>query len=236
MNNTQRKSSTRLPIFVAAVLAISFLLWHLVVIDLSHLLEWFDLERIQSVVDRSGPLGALTFIAIASLAELLTIPFLPLAAVGGIVFGKAFGFLYSVLAVSIGASLSFLISRHFLQGIAQREIFERFPRLHKLDTRLEEQGLELVASLRIIMPPPQLSWALATTRVRFRDYFIGSAIGYAPWVAAAVLFGNLIFEAESWKDLFTQQTVLIGSLLFVGFGGLVYLVHQFVQRLHHDER
>ena len=67
-------------------------------------------------------------------------------------------------------------------------------RMRKWMGRLETQPIRTIALLRLfLLFSPPLNYALALSRVRFRDYLLGSALGLLPpTVLAVVLFDEVL--------------------------------------------
>jgi uncharacterized membrane protein YdjX (TVP38/TMEM64 family) len=100
--------------------------------------------------------------------------------------------LLSIVASNLAVTLNFeLVRRLGGQPLAEIENKE----LKKLFDRLEEQPLRTVILLRLItvMFPPVTS-ALALTRLRARDHFVGSAIGMLLPVTALLLAARFLID------------------------------------------
>jgi uncharacterized membrane protein YdjX (TVP38/TMEM64 family) len=65
------------------------------------------------------------------------------------------------------------------------------------------------------MSPP-LNWALGATRVRLRDYVLGTAVGVTPGIGLGAYLGDALTDAGSWRALLTPEVVL-PALLAVAF-------------------
>ena len=63
---------------------------------------------------------------------------------------------------------------------------------------------------------PPMNWAIGTTRVRFHHYLAGSIVGVVPGVAVTVSFADAITEAQSMRDLFSLEVVILAALV-LGF-------------------
>ena len=157
----------------------------------SGVLDDLDTERIRALVDGAGVFGALLFIAIFAVGELLHVPGMLFVGAGILAYGKLAGFAVSLAAALVSISVSFIVVRA-VGGKALAEI-ER-PFVKKMLARLERQPVRTVFVLRVVLwLAPALNYALALTSIRFRDYFIGSALGLVPpLIAAALMFDWLI--------------------------------------------
>jgi uncharacterized membrane protein YdjX (TVP38/TMEM64 family) len=151
---------------------------------------WFDREHVEVVVARAGAWGPLAFIALFVGAVALQVPGLLFVAIAPALFSLEEAWLLSVLASNLAVVLNFeLVRRLGGQPLAEIESKE----LKKLFDRLDEHPLRTVMLLRLVtvMFPPVTS-ALALTKLRGRDHFVGSALGMLPAITALVFAARLL--------------------------------------------
>jgi uncharacterized membrane protein YdjX (TVP38/TMEM64 family) len=136
---------------------------------------WFDRARVAEIVASAGPFAPLSFIVLFVGAVAVQVPGLLFVALAPTLFSLEEAWLLSVVASNLAVVLNFELVRR-LGGQPLAEIENKD--LRKLFDRLEEQPLRTVVLLRLVavMFPPVTS-ALALTRLRTRDHFVGSAIG-----------------------------------------------------------
>lgn len=148
--------------------------------------EYADREKLQAVVEEAGPWGVLLFLVAFAVGELMHIPGVVFVAVGMLAFGKVDGSLVSLAGALLSVCVSFAVVRTV--GGQPLAAIER-PIFRKILDRLVTQPVRTVALLRLIfwMAPP-LNYALAMSNVKFRHYFVGSAIGLVAPVTLAALF------------------------------------------------
>jgi len=148
--------------------------------------ESLDRERVRAMVEEAGAFGFLIFIAIFAFGELIHIPGLVFVAAGVMAFGQVMGGLLGYLGALVSVSTSFFVVR--LVGGQPLAGLKR-PRLERILSHLEERPIRVVTILRLIlwMAPP-INYALAMSRIRFRDYLIGSALGLLLPIAIAITF------------------------------------------------
>jgi uncharacterized membrane protein YdjX (TVP38/TMEM64 family) len=132
-------------------------------------------------------------------ATLLLVPPGILNAVAGALFGLGRGMAVVSCANLAAAVLAFMLSRAGGRRWAQRHI-ERRQRLLAVDLALERGGFKLVFLLRCspVSPFAVVNYLLGLTRVRFRDYVLGTVAGAAPGTLALVYAGS---AAASAADL-----------------------------------
>lgn len=155
------------------------------------LTRYLEPERLQAWITQLGPLAMPGFSAIMLTGMLLALPSAPLMFAGGVLFGPALGFGLSWLTLLLGGATTYWISR----GIGRAALEPRMPaKLRQLDERLERHGFRIMLILRLtpVIPYSGLNYGSGLTRIRFKDYFWGSAIGMIPGVAAYSLMGSML--------------------------------------------
>ncbi|MHB8876504.1 MAG: TVP38/TMEM64 family protein [Myxococcaceae bacterium] len=172
------------------------------------LLEW---------IRGAGPLGMAAFAGVYVAGALLMLP--------GSVFTLGAGFAYGPLAgtllvspVSVLAStLAFLTGRFLARDWVGRRI-ARFPRFAALDQAIAESGFRTVLLLRLspLFPFNLLNYSLGLTRVRLRDYVLGSALGMLPGTVLYVYLGSLLTSAGELLSGRRPAAGPLGQLLYLG--------------------
>jgi phospholipase D1/2 len=194
-----------------------------VLAGLSWLGVWqhLSLDSMRALIDAWGPLGPLVFIAVFVAGFFVPGPEILLVAVGGVLFGAGLGFVYAWVASVVGTATTFLLVRVSAQAWVQRALRERFPRLRALDDRLERHGVATTVVLRLLLfLAPPLNWALGASRVRVRDYVVGTAIGILPGIGLTVLLADRITAAGATSALLdwdvVAPAVVLSLLIAVG--------------------
>lgn len=186
--------------------------------------------RLDGLVQMAGPLGPAVFILIYALGTLIA-PATPFTIAGAVIFGKWYGMFYNLSADVLGASLAFFLGRYFLHGIARNFLESKLP---WLDRKTAEEGFSVIFYLRIFwFPFIVLNYAAGATRIRFRDYLLGTALGLVPAVFIVTYFTGAMKEVLAAyrrpADLLTVHTLLPVVLLIVSF-----FIPAVVKRLRKD--
>jgi uncharacterized membrane protein YdjX (TVP38/TMEM64 family) len=162
-------------------------------------------------IESAGTLAPLVFMGFFVGGFFVPIPQVVLVALGGAMFGVALGFVYSWTASVVGTWLVFAVVRRLLASFGDRGRV-RLPAT--MDARLVAHGFTTVVALRLVLLlSPPLSWALALTRVRTRDFVLGTAVGIVPVVGVVSYFGDAVIAAESVSALLTPRIVVAGALV-----------------------
>ena len=145
-------------------------------------------------------------------------PLTVLIFVCGLVFGPWQGFLYSLLGALLSAMLTFalghLLGRNTVRRFAGRKLGE-------LNRRLARRGLMTIILVRIIPVAPftVINMVAGASRIRFRDFMIGSAIGLLPGITGMSIFTDRLAAAIEQPTLlaFAVLAAVVGILIVSGW-------------------
>lgn len=145
-------------------------------------------ERVVELVDRAGVLGPLVFVALFAAAELVYVPGALLVIAASALWPPA----VAIPTAYAGAIAASLVVFFLARRIVPDGLRERLPeRLLRHEAKLETHGLQTVIGLRLVLfLSPAVHWLLGASRVSFRDYLLGTAIGLAPGVIGVAFLGR----------------------------------------------
>ena len=109
--------------------------------------------------------------------------------------GFAFGLVKGTVAVMagsvFGALAAFLIGRYVARDFVEKKANEN-PRFQAIDEAVERSGFKIVLLTRLspVFPFNLLNYLFAITKVRTRDYFLGSWLGMIPGTLMYVYLGT----------------------------------------------
>ena len=148
--------------------------------------------HLREVVQHAGVAGVGVFVLAFACGELLHVPGLVFVATAVLAWGRLTGGALAYVGALVALSLAFVIVR----AVGGQPLGElRQPRLRAIMAHLEDRPIRTVAVLRmILLLSPALTYALALSRIRYRHYVAGSAIGLALPVAAAAALFELYFH------------------------------------------
>ncbi len=129
-----------------------------------------------------GGLGMALFAAVILALTLVgVVPGALLGMAAGAMFDFVGGFLVSATGITIGAIAAFWLGRSVLRPWLLSWLAEH-PMMLRLDGALADEGWRLIALLRIspVMPFSLTSYALGASRLRFRDYILGTLAALPP--------------------------------------------------------
>jgi uncharacterized membrane protein YdjX (TVP38/TMEM64 family) len=159
-----------------------------------------------------GTWGPVVFAFLYIVAVVAALPGAAISIAAGALFGAVLGVALVSVASTVGASLAFLISRHFARQAVVRWLSTK-GKFQELDRLTERHGAIIVALARLVplFPFNLLNYGFGLTRVPFRTYvfwswlcmlpgtvlYVGGAAavtkglsqGQAPWALIAVVAG-----------------------------------------------
>ncbi|MDA0837924.1 MAG: TVP38/TMEM64 family protein [Planctomycetota bacterium] len=181
------------------------------------------LQSVLEWIQGLGPWGPIIFSVIYILCSILFIPGSVLTLAAGLLFGVVSGAIMVSVASTTGAALSFLLGRYFARGAIEKKIAgnEKFA---AIDAAVSNEGFKIVLLTRLspVFPFNLLNYAYGLTKVKFKDYVLGSWIGMMPGTVMYVYLGTLVQSVASlFSDTGAEKTLGQKALFY---GGLVVTV------------
>lgn len=147
-------------------------------------------ERMRTFIQLAGVYGVLLLLGGFMVSNILQIPGMLFVAASILAYGQLWGGILAMVGGVLAVLTSFVVIRA-VGGKALDKIEKPF--IKKILDRLDERPVRTIAVVRLFtwLSPP-VNAALALSRVRFRDYAVGSTLGLLlPITVAAVLFDQL---------------------------------------------
>lgn len=201
-----RKARTWAKIGIALAL-VAAVLW-LRTLPLADWLAVFN-ARVQGL----GVAGLAIYSLVYAVATVLLLPGSLLTLAAGAAFGLLPGFASVLVGASVGAALSFLVSRHLARQRVEEWIREK-PRFAAVDRAVAKEGWKIVFLTRLspIFPFNFQNYAYGLTRIRFWHYALASAIGMIPGAFLYVYLGTVgrtgLEAAAGGEEVQTLKLVL----------------------------
>src|SRR3989339_215414 len=200
---------------IKAVLLLIFIVAAVVTVRFTGVREILTVEKLGAWLAAAGPWAPLAFILVYALGVCLFIPGTLLTALGAAIYGPYWGFVYVWVAAMLGAAGAFLIGRYLGRDFAASLIGDR---LKKYDEAIERNGFATVLYLRLVyFPFTPMNFGMGLTRVRFRDYFFGTALGIIVGVFIFTFFVGTVrdvWASGDWRGLLSLK-VFFSVALFV---------------------
>ena len=108
-----------------------------------------------------------------------------------LIFGIVPGIILSVLAETVGVSISFILLRFFFRDNA-RKIISKSKRLRSVDKYSSKKGFTVMLIARMVpyVPSGILNAAGALSSMSLRDYFLASLVGKFPSTGIEAIIGH----------------------------------------------
>lgn len=172
-------------------------------------------EGLGNFLSMAGLWGPAVYILAYAAGVCLFVPGTLLTTLGAAIFGAWPGFLYVWAGAMLGAGSAFWIGRTLGRDLAASLIGDR---LKKYDEAIERNGLATVLYLRLVyFPFTPMNFGMGLTRVRFWDYFFGTALGIVVGVFIFTFFVGTVrdvWASGDWSGLLSGK-VLFSVALFV---------------------
>lgn len=178
------------------------------------------LDHLQDRLDDYGDFMPVAYIIAHVAASLFFVPRTLMAVLAGILFGSWGGPFWSLVGSMVGSYVGFAAARYVNAGQIRPEEMQRIGPYLK---RAERSGWRMIAVIRAVpLPHTPLNFAFGLTRVKVRDYLIGSFLGFVPASIlcaklgasgryATVGTGNWI-EMSAWAVAFVLVSIALPKL------------------------
>ncbi len=176
-------------------------------------------EALGRFLDSAGLWAPLVYMAVYAVGVCIFLPGTLLTGLGAAIFGPYWGFLYVWVGAMLGASGAFVIGRTLGREFAASLIGDR---LKKYDDAIERNGFATVLYLRLVyFPFTPMNFGMGLTKVRFRDYFLGTALGIIVGTFIFTFFVGTVKEvwaSGNWGELISFKVFFsIGLFIFSFF-------------------
>jgi uncharacterized membrane protein YdjX (TVP38/TMEM64 family) len=174
-----------------------------------------DRQVVEAWLGQVGVWAPLLYVLIYAIATFLLLPSTPLNLSGGAVFGVLWGTVWTTLGAVVAAVVCFWFSRTIGRGFIQQKFAGRW---HDLDRELAAGGIFYMVAIRLLplLPYGLVNFGAGLTRVKFRDYLLGTLLGTTPGLLPFVMMGAGLTELRRgvlWPLLLssTLTSLLIGG-------------------------
>ena len=173
----------------------------------------------------AGAAGVAVFVLVYIVSTIAMIPGSVLTLIAGFAYGPLWGLLLVSPTSVAAATAACLLGRHALRDWARRRL-EGSPRLDAIVAAVEREGLKLVLLLRLspLIPFNVLNYALGLSRIRLRDYVLGSWVGMFPATAMYVYLGSLAGTLATLGDSAAERSPLKTTFYVAGLAATVVVV------------
>ena len=137
----------------------------------------------------------------------------------GYLFGIYYGFIISILSVTFGSLIFFILSKIFLKYFFSK-YYEKYAQ--NINKYISDSTLEYLIIFRLVPALPLMlqNMILSLLDISKFNFLLATFIGFTPVLLTSVIIGNKIKNIQlikeiSSQDLFTWDIVLIISVLIL---------------------
>lgn len=174
--------------------------------------DQLDAAAIQHWIKEAGNAAPLLFMFVYIIGTVFFFPGAVLTLLGGALFGPVLGTFYNLTAATIGAMLSFLVSRYLASSWVEKKTAGK---LKQLINGVENEGWRFVAFTRLVplFPFNLLNYGLGLTKIKFSHYSLATYIFMLPGATAYTYLGYIGKEAATGGEGLIQKAMLALALL-----------------------
>lgn len=173
-------------------------------------------QRLTQQLETLGPWAPAWFFTLKILTVIFALPSAPVTIAGGLIFGFTAGLALNVAAATVGAALTFWLSRTLGRVDVEKHLKGR---LQQLDQALGTHGFWAMLFVRLVplFPFNAINYGAGLTRISFRAYLAGTFLGIMPGAAVFTGLGVATQEASPLKASLALGALGLLSLLPIWF-------------------
>lgn len=167
-----------------------------------------------------GWLGPSVYVLMFVVGAIVVAPLTLLAAVGALLFPLPVALAVVWGSMVLATTATFWLARWLGRGFVEERLGRH---VRRIDARLSKSGFKMVLLMRVSGLPPAnvLNYAAGLTKLRYRDYLLGTALGLIPYVVVVVTVVNRIGSSPRIADILRDPVLyaaLAAVVIVVGFG------------------
>lgn len=182
-------------------------------------MDFNNLKDINNFVDNNYILSISLYLIFTILgSSILALPGVTFAVVASGLFGPWIGSFYCLLGATIGAVLSFLLSRYFLKDSIE-ELVKKNERLYNIIFQTDSEKEMLILMITRLLPifPFNLqNFAYGITNISIVKYAMGTFLFMIPGIIIFSIGTEGIVNRESRDSMFLTGFVIISLMLVMG--------------------
>jgi uncharacterized membrane protein YdjX (TVP38/TMEM64 family) len=216
---TQHPVTSRRKAMVKAGILVFFIITAIGLIRFTPIKNYLTVGAMGQFLESAGFWAPFVYMLFYAVGICLFLPGTLLTGLGGAIFGPYWGFLYVWFGAMAGASAAFIIGRTLGREFASSLIGDK---LKKYDDAIEQNGFATVLYLRLVyFPFTPMNFGMGLTKVRFRDYVMGTGLGIIVGTFIFTFFiGTLkeVWASGNWGELISFKVFFsIGLFVFSFF-------------------
>jgi uncharacterized membrane protein YdjX (TVP38/TMEM64 family) len=171
--------------------------------------KYFNIHLYQDLFERSPIATVLVFFIVFFVGTSFSLPVTgALAVISGIIFGALSGFIISLVAITLGGTVSLLSTRYIFRDLIKRRFASQLDVINK---GVEKEGAFYLFGLRMIPVIPfwLLNLLMGLTTMRVHVFMLATFFGMVPVLMILAYTGSQLGEIES----FNMEAIITPGLL-----------------------
>ncbi len=219
MTNPHPKNAKgRKKAILKAIILVIFILSAIGVAQFTPIKEYLSAEGLGRLMEGAGVWAPVAYMVVYGVGVCLFLPGTLLTGLGAAIFGPYYGFVYVWIGAMLGAVAAFFIGRTLGREFAASLVGDR---LKKYDDAIERNGFATVLYLRLVyFPFTPMNFGMGLTKVKFRDYLLGTGLGIIVGTFIFTFFiGTLkeVWVSGNWGDLISFKVIFSVALFIFSF-------------------
>jgi uncharacterized membrane protein YdjX (TVP38/TMEM64 family) len=173
----------------------------------------YDAEKLRAVLQEFGIVAPLVY-TVAHIIQVvfMAIPGYAMAVVGGYLFGAVNGTAYTMIGVTVGSTIAFLIARIWGRRLVERMLTEDV--LERFDGFSEKAGVPglFLFVLVPVLPEDVISFVAGLAQFRLWVFVLVMFFGRLPAAAVAVLAGDGVAAGQYIEAGIWISTLILASV------------------------
>lgn len=181
-----------------------------------------NINKLSDWIEGFGMIGPIIYMLLFIVGTIFFLPGLPIAVLGGIVFGAVWGTIYASIASTIGATMAFLLGRY-----AARDLVEGWVKgnkqFEKIDEGVKEHGWRMLMITRLVpvFPFNLQNYTYGLTDIDLKTYTLVSWLCMIPGAIAFSFAGGSIRSG---------QGDLGKTFMYLGIAGVFFVFLSLIPR------
>jgi|TARA_B100001964_G_scaffold223674_2_gene269808 uncharacterized membrane protein YdjX (TVP38/TMEM64 family) len=165
-----------------------------------------------------GPYSPIVLITIQFVLAIISVlPSVLFSVAGGYLFGPFYGTLYSLIGMTLGSLVVFLIAKKFGRPFAERVVDKK--ELQHFDMFFKKKGLLvfIFTDYMSIFPRDTVSLCAGLTKIKKLEFIIISLIGFIPPLILLNYFGSQLSRNILDYKIIVLGAIIVASLVLYTF-------------------
>lgn len=174
-----------------------------------------DMKALEIHIRSFGPLMPLFLLLLIIITSTIGFIFpIPVAA-SAILLNFQYAFLISILGLTIGAVISFVIARYIGRDYVERRFVNKMTRLKHYDDNLEKRGFWTIVFFRLVslIPFELINIVAGLSEIHLLKFTLGTIIGIIPGTLLTIYLVQSTNDVTSLNFLLSSIAMTLFSLL-----------------------